>query len=76
MLSNPTSRFGDTGITTTIYDTIVSHHLYGRLLVYNARQKETWLLENKQAADDYFARFDPAKTAGCEFEDGGGVSVY
>ncbi len=72
----PNIHIGDTAITTTLYDTLVSHYPYGPLLVYNARQEKVWLLEDHQSALDYFARFDPAKSADCTFEDGGGVSVY
>jgi hypothetical protein len=69
-------QISDTGITTTLYDTLVEHYRYGRLLVYNAREDKTWLLEDHRAALDYFTRFNPATSAGCTFEDGGGVSVF
>ena len=71
----PNVLIGKSAITTTIYRES-NHYPYGRLLIYNVREQRAWLLEDLQAALDYFARFDPAKSAGCRFEDGGGVSVY
>jgi hypothetical protein len=72
----PNVKVGETAITTTLYNWHVRRYPYGRLLVYNVREEKVWLLEDQRAALDYFARFDPAKTAGCRFEDGNGVSVY
>ena len=72
----PSIHIGDMAITTTIYNGLVSHYPYGRLLVYNVRQEEVWLLEDHKSALVYFAQFDPANSTGCAFEDGGGVSVY
>jgi hypothetical protein len=72
----PNVHIGDTAITTTLYDTLISRYPYGRLLVCNVRQEKVWVLEDHRSALDYFARFDPVKSAGCTFGDGGGVSVY
>lgn len=72
----PNVHIGDTGIRTTLYGTLMEHYPYGQLLVYNAREDKTWLLEDHSEALDYFARFNPATSTGCTFEDGGGVSVF
>jgi hypothetical protein len=72
----PNVRIGETAITTTLYDTLQRRYPYGRLLVYNVRQGKTWRLTDRQAAIAYFSEFDPAESAGCAFEDGGGVRVY
>jgi len=71
----PNVRIGQTAITTEIYR-FLNDYPYGDLLVYNVRERRTWVLDDHRAAGDYFARHDPAKSSGCRFEDGGGVSVY
>jgi len=72
----PNVRVGESAITTTLYDTLLRHYPYGRLLVYNVRQGKAWQLTDYPSALGYFSAFDPTDSAGCVFEDGGGVRVY
>jgi len=71
-----TTLVGAEAIVTTHYDVLTETYPYGPLIVFDLRAGKASPLPDRQAAQAYFDRSPPAKSAACAFEDGAGVSVY